>query len=405
MRITVLCFGLCCLVMAVVSFGKGWRNPSSGSIEDKSALIKFSHQKHISEFGVECVTCHAEATTSRSSTDKMVPGHTVCQTCHEEQVSKVCGYCHVDEKHPAAFAREERDIHFSHKKHAGDEKIECARCHAGLEKVDYATRSNMPVMATCTTCHDNVKAGSQCESCHINLATLRPTSHKEGNFVKDHPRFARLNVMDSQCAACHTENYCAQCHDGSNLTALSRTEKSGLISPRVIGNDKSQALKGQAVHDMNYRFTHGIDAQGRAADCQVCHKAQTFCNDCHASGSQALGGTVPASHELAGFVTIGVGTGGGQHAKLAQRDIQSCMSCHDTEGNDPTCVKCHNDPDGVKGTNPRTHTSQFMSGVEGDWHTEPGATCFACHTDPNAKPKRLGGISGRGFCGYCHGKK
>jgi hypothetical protein len=60
----------------------------------------------------------------------------------------------------------------------------------------------------------------------------------------------------------------------------------------------------------------------------------------------------------------------------------------------------------VKGTNPKTHPSRFMADNDsGDWHTSVGATCFACHTDPNARPRPLGGVAGRGFCGYCHGKK
>jgi len=406
MRNKILFYGVCCVAVVLVAFGRGWAPAADVKAEDKSKVIKFSHQKHITEFGVDCATCHTEAATSQSSADKMIPGHTICQTCHEEQVNKTCGYCHLEEKKPVGFAREVRDILFNHKVHAGDQKMECATCHAGLDKVEYASNANMPTMTTCTTCHNNVKATNNCESCHANLATLRPTSHNEGNFVKDHSKFTRLGAFDAQCSTCHSENFCAQCHDGSNLTRLSSAEKIGMISPRILGNDKAQALKGQMVHDLNYRFTHGIDARGRVANCQVCHQAQTFCSDCHTSGSQALGGTIPTSHELAGFVTFGVGTGGGQHAKQARRDIESCMSCHDTEGNDPVCMKCHVDPDGVKGTNPKTHPSGFMSDNDnGDWHTNGGATCFACHTDPNAKPRNMGGIAGRGFCGYCHGKK
>ena len=405
MRNKILVFGLCLAAAVAAAFGRGWSAEGAVNAVDKQKVIKFSHQKHITEFGVDCATCHTAAATSELSSDKLVPGHEVCQTCHEEQVNKTCGYCHADEKNPVGFPREVRELRYNHKKHVTDGKMECVTCHTGLDKVDYATAANMPPMSTCNTCHNNVKLTNQCETCHSNLATLRPASHNEGNFLKGHSTIARLNAMDSQCATCHTEDYCAQCHDGSNLTALSSKEKIGLISPRTMGNDKSQALKGQAVHDMNYRFTHGIDARGKAADCQVCHQEQTFCNDCHRNGSEALGGTIPTSHEAAGFVTIGVGTGGGEHARLARREIESCMSCHDAEGSDPTCMKCHVDPDGVPGNNPKTHPNGFMSGIEGEWHTNPSATCFDCHTDPNAKPRTLGGIAGRGFCNYCHGKK
>jgi hypothetical protein len=405
MRIKTLTFGLFLAATVVVALGGSWSAGATQESGDQDKVIKFSHQKHVTELGVECATCHAESATSESSSDKMIPGHAVCQTCHEEQVDKTCGYCHADEKNPVPFPHEAREVRFNHKKHVTDGKMECGTCHVGVDKVEYATAANMPTMAMCNTCHNNTKESNQCETCHTNLATLRPASHNQGNWLKGHSMLARLNAMDSQCSMCHSENYCAQCHDGSNLTALSSKEMTGMISPRTMGNDKSQALKGQAVHDMNYRFTHGIEARGHAADCQVCHHEQAFCNDCHQNGSAALGGVIPTSHEAAGFVTIGVGSGGGEHARLARREIESCMSCHDVEGADPTCMKCHVDPDGVKGTNPKTHPSGFMANVDGNWMTDPGATCFACHTDPNAKPHTMGGIAGIGFCGYCHGKK
>ena len=62
------------------------------------------------------------------------------------------------------------------------------------------------------------------------------------------------------------------------------------------------------------------------------------------------------------FTTIGVGTGGGEHATLARRDIERCISCHDVQGADPTCITCHLDSDGIKGTNPKTHPAGFMKG-------------------------------------------
>ncbi|MBK7159323.1 MAG: hypothetical protein IPH77_12390 [Ignavibacteria bacterium] len=72
------------------------------------------------------------------------------------------------------------------------------------------------------------------------------------------------------------------------------------------------------------------------------------------------------------------------------------------EGSDPACLKCHYDNDGVKGTNPKTHEKGFLSDEKGIWHETKGAVCYSCHTDANAKPD---GISGVGFCGYCHGRE
>ena len=41
----------------------------------------------------------------------------------------------------------------------------------------------------------------------------------------------------------------------------------------------------------------------------------------------------------------------------------------------------------------------FLSDEKGIWHNTPGAICYHCHTDANAKPNGKRGI---GFCGYCH---
>ena len=86
-----------------------------------------------------------------------------------------------------------------------------------------------------------------------------------------------------------------------------------------------------------------------------------------------------------------------QHDELAKRDIENCAACHDVQGADPNCILCHSDPDGVKGTNPKTHEINFMRDVEGDWHTDVRSICYDCHSSSNT--------SGVGFCGYCHGVK
>lgn len=67
-----------------------------------------------------------------------------------------------------------------------------------------------------------------------------------------------------------------------------------------------------------------------------------------------MSGIMPASHLLPGFFTFGAGTGGGEHAKLARRDIESCIACHDVQGADPTCTGCHMIPEGTGGMNPNT---------------------------------------------------
>jgi hypothetical protein len=386
------------IVTGLVLFGRGSVIAGEEGQIDKTQIIKFSHAKH-AEAGAECAQCH-KAEESVLSSDRMLPTHTECQSCHEQEVNETCNFCHTGDDNMQALPNPVREILFSHKQHIAEQGMQCETCHQNMDKAEFATHENLPSMATCNTCHNDVKATNQCEACHTNLSTLRPASHMVANFTKEHSRIMNLRTYEANCQGCHTEQSCAECHDGTNLTELAPGVASGLLSPRKFGNDKAQALAGQAVHSMNFRFTHGIEAKGKAADCQTCHRTQEFCSDCHMNGSVALGGVMPTSHEAPGFTRIGVGSGGGSHATLAKRDIQRCMSCHDTEGGDANCITCHVDFDGIKGTNPRTHANGFLRDIKGEWHEEMNANCFVCHTDANARPD---GKAGQGFCGYCHG--
>lgn len=388
-------------LIGLVLFGRGTVVADDAAPADKTQLIKFSHAKH-AEAGAECASCH-KADLSDNASDRMLPGHAECQSCHEQEVNENCSFCHTNPDDPQALPNPVRSLFFSHKQHVGMEGVKCETCHQGMDKADFAGHQNLPAMATCNTCHNDVKATNQCEACHTDLTNLRPASHNVANFKREHARVMSLRTFEAKCQSCHTEQSCAECHDGTNLTELAPGVKSGLLSPRHAAGDKAVALAGEAVHGMNFRFTHGIEAKGRASDCQTCHSSQQFCSDCHMNGSAALGGAIPTSHEAPGFTTIGVGSGGGSHATLAKRDIQRCMTCHDTEGGDPNCITCHVDVDGIKGTEPRTHKSGFMKDNEhGEWHDDANANCFVCHTDANAKPS---GRPGQGFCGYCHGVK
>lgn len=396
--IPVFTLMLCAAIFLTVG-----QSSSNGGTKQPSAFLKFSHKLHL-DTGAECAACHEDITGNEKLTDKLMPGHDVCKTCHEDQLTNNCKFCHDSDSPEKPTAAHVRELIFNHKAHIA-RKAECIACHKDIASVatpnDHAALS----MAACVACHDNTTAGGQCESCHKNLATLYPQSHTKGNFRKEHSRFARLNRYDDKCQSCHDESWCAQCHDGTNLTTISPMQKSGMISPRTLGNDKAKALSGESVHDMNFKFTHAIDAKGKTSDCMTCHKSKEFCNDCHNNGSASMGGIMPVSHRASDFMIVGgYNSGGGRHASAARRDIEQCAACHDVSGSEPACVRCHIDGDGVKRTNPKTHKNGFMSDTHGDWHDSPGATCYVCHTDANAHPYPMG-VPGRGFCGYCHGKK
>jgi len=384
-----------------------------------STLIKFSHKLHINDVGASCTDCHGKAASSTSEVDYLIPDMQTCFTCHDQSTTS-CDFCHTssDTTTYRKLAQTSSPVYFSHKEHFSSLNLKCETCHQDLNKFDYAYQDAkaFPNMSLCTTCHgqlqgnaprDTVVHASQlkiapggCETCHKDLSNLVPVSHKSADFITQHKNFVNVGGAQNDCKSCHTPASCQECHDAANLAKdLSPTQIYVPSTPELSPVPSHKKLTVQRVHSLNYRFTHSIDAKGRESNCYTCHDERTFCVKCHESNGERI---KPVWHDGGDFVTFGVGSGGGRHAVYARKDIESCASCHDVQGADPTCVTCHNDPDGIKGNDPKTHPAFYMHDVEGNWHTDAGAVCYTCHTDPNAHP---GGTPGVGFCGYCHGRK
>jgi hypothetical protein len=315
---------------------------------DHSKVIKFNHKFHIQDSGVECAVCHHAASTSTRSADNLMGDHESCTSCHEGEITDKCGYCHVDPENIVSIENPERELIFSHENHVGN-NIECTQCHSGLENVEYASQENMPEMELCVSCHKEETVADECGTCHTDFVSLLPGDHLRGSFRKDHKRLTRLGSYEITCATCHSESFCQDCHTGIELGDFGvYHDLMGDPLTRVPHKDSPRQLKLQHRHSLNYKFTHGIDARSRETDCIVCHDRQSFCVECHQSGTIQEGKIKPRNHKLAGFITIGRGSGGGRHAEMAKRDIENCASCHDVQGADPTCMLCHDDDGGVR---------------------------------------------------------
>lgn len=329
------------LVMMVVG---GSDKPSSWNDPVKQwATIKFSHKKHIAEVGAECSSCHAAAQTSENANDLMFPNHEQCSECHSTEIESNCLYCHTQEDKYEAFAAPQREVRFSHKQHVEANKLECATCHAGIETSEKPSVANLPVMASCNTCHNDVKVTNACESCHTQSATLLPISHQQANWAKEHKRLVRIEGVSNDCAVCHSENFCQACHAEATTQFTRGARNRSVAENRPAVTGKPVWVKAR-VHELNFVFTHALDLRAKQSDCFSCHNQQTFCTDCHARNQDAgFAAPLPLSHRAADFIRLGKGSGGGQHALLARRDMESCASCHDVEGRDPVCATCHAD--------------------------------------------------------------
>lgn len=318
--------------------------------------VTFSHATHKDQ--VECATCHPAA-ESELATDNLLPKPSMCIDCHDE--ADVRGYWSLDESVDlATYVRPVKDerLLFSHKNHTGALEMGCVECHVGIEE-DVAEA--VPSMSLCARCHNNadatapivasaakyprvISATNQCEACHTTLAGLHPKNHRVPNFMQEHGKFAMNGEADRDCAVCHSQSFCQECHTPTNVAPGETTNDVMFIDgwPRGEKIDDARVLTVQKAHPLGYSYTHGFDARAKSTRCETCHEQESFCAPCHETGFDAAGvRIVPQSHQLAGFVLVGGGAANNRHGKLAVMDLESCVTCHNVEGGDPVCAACH----------------------------------------------------------------
>ena len=273
---------------------------------------------------------------SISLTDRLLPNHENCVDCHDVENDKECSTCHLNENYEPLMQKKSELI-YNHKIH-NIQGMNCVDCHKGLDKVDYSFESTEvnASMEICAACHNEVKiASNACESCHIATQNLLPQNHRNVDYTRSHKFLAW--EQDANCLMCHDNTTCQDCH--VSTTGITEANFQMIFIHLICQVIQSMELSSKSllkVHgDFNYRYSHGIDAKGKTTECQSCHQVETFCANCHQSENRdfAMGGIIPSSHLSPTFKTLGVGTGGGDHAGLAKRDIeQMCFL--------PRCSRC-----------------------------------------------------------------
>ena len=184
----------------------------------------FSHQLHL-KLKLECMTCHTETGASTKPSDNLLPDKKVCLGCHQS----------VEIPAPPTT----RVAHFSHQQHlkmgniapviaeAIDKKTylqvpgtirkyldtdnACDACHRGMADSAQVSAFNMPKMADCIVCHNQIDNPFSCEKCHAKNDNLKPASHVEG-FITAHSS-GKMNLDKASCTICHGTGFrCLGCH-------------------------------------------------------------------------------------------------------------------------------------------------------------------------------------------------
>lgn len=344
---------LAAIGIALLSITPGLSDLADLTWQRVESTVIFSHSLHVTENDLDCLTCHEEVEASKITSDRLLPTMDVCADCHDVEDEQECSLCHRDMERLEESPHPDRPVLFSHADHL-ESGIDCSRCHAGILGTVESETAALPSMATCLVCHDGLTAEDNCKSCHgdeVTLVDIHPNDwrHTHGDVTAQ---------GDRSCAGCHRDrSTCLDCHRGDNLTGW--------------------------THDLNYAFTHALDAGSKQASCAKCHDTRLFCNDCHESLNR-----IPLNHSQLSWIS--------DHGREARNDAERCQSCHDSS--DPTCARsgCHGDFDGTLGTDQLIHPRDLgRFEREGPWHNNPGSFCFQCHVTTET--------AGVGFCGYCHG--
>lgn len=330
------------VALASSAWGATGRERSVAVYPPQKIPIAFDHAKHL-EAGAECVSCHDSATKSSQSSDRNLPKHPECETCHDIEAAAAgkptdpkagCQDCHLGfdftvQKAPVRLELPAPNLVFDHQIHVA-KKVECRVCHGAMTDVEVATRMQLPKMETCLYCHDGKHAESTCKTCHPTTPAgklqqsfasgmLRPT---QGNpFGIDHgPRYEfnhanRATTDRETCMQCHTNAQCQSCHDSLR--------------------------KPISVHPNDFITLHPVQARAQITRCTACHREQSFCASCH----ERVGVGLDADPTLRAknvrvhpdYATFVQNPGPLHHGIQASRDINQCISCHREE----TCKACH----------------------------------------------------------------
>jgi len=188
----------------------------------------FSHQLHLKlSANLTCVQCHSSVQSSTRAEDNNLPPVAVCLGCHK------AGSVTVGKPRPTLLAR------FNHQKHltlgniapviraaivaktylsaSGDIRRHlesanaCAACHRGMEESTALAKSDLPQMADCLVCHNQIDPPFSCEFCHTKGAALKPANHTQ-DFPDIHSR-KDAKLDKTTCAVCHGRKFtCMGCH-------------------------------------------------------------------------------------------------------------------------------------------------------------------------------------------------
>ncbi|MBI1356022.1 MAG: hypothetical protein GC160_16905 [Acidobacteria bacterium] len=201
-----------------------------------AAELEFSHQLHLGKVGLQCNVCHASVAGSDAATDNNLPQAQLCLVCHNGETAPKVDVAPLEDRTPAP-----RSFSFSHQQHLElgnvaaklaeaidngaylgpvpdiraqlDAEGACVGCHRGMEQSTAVDASvDLPHMADCLVCHDQIDNPFTCETCHAPDFPIKPENHTR-EFIDAHSTGVLTAEQKLTCQPCHGRNFrCMGCH-------------------------------------------------------------------------------------------------------------------------------------------------------------------------------------------------
>lgn len=217
--------------------------------------LRFSHDKHLTPLGGQCVPCHAAAGKTDQTT--LRPPMAQCFTCHthkDQWQSRDCEACHVDLPRelaqPSSHVVHDGDFVREHGVRAASSRDLCASCHAE---------------SRCASCH-----GVTTAALPWKLSFDKPSLsglHRAG-FLQRHADESRANP--GLCSSCHGDGtFCSSCH-----------------GKRRVGGEGPFKGPHPASWVTARGGDHGREARIDPGACAACHggRGEALCVGCHRVG-------------------------------------------------------------------------------------------------------------------------
>jgi hypothetical protein len=244
-------------------------NPATASSPTpRRPKIQFSHANHEQRVGDACVTCHADVPTAATLEETRLPGHDVCQQCHDAAFTSLdCQKCHTTLadvpaakiagfRHPVGWDQ-------THRIQARADSTRCAQCH-------------MP--SFCSQCHDPTRMGNGGFEGSLKPPLQEPQAvdrsfiHR-GDFRTVHPIEAARDP--AACIRCHDVRSCESCH-----------RQNGVATDVIAGPHAD----GSGVHPADWISRHGAEARRNIVQCASCHErtasGTAICVTCHSDSDR-----------------------------------------------------------------------------------------------------------------------